>query len=671
MLDAIRKAPWLLIILVYIAAGPTQAAPGDVEAEDLLNLDLEELMQVEITSVSKKAEKLFTAPSAIFVITEQDIRRSGATSIPELLRMVPGLHVAQIDANKWAIASRGDNSLFANQLLVLIDGRSVYTPLFSGVFWEQPDYPLQDIKRIEVIRGPGASMWGSNAVAGVINIITKSADETEGTLISGLAGSEHPGEGTIRYGRKLGENTSARIYADYDNMDDSASPDGGDVFDDWHATRGGFRVDHRYSANDHLTFQGDIFNGQTDFAATSPSFTPPFTTTFSGERNFKGGNVLARWEHKFKSGSESSLQLFYDRVDRDEIIISHLTETYDLDFDHRFSLTDWNQIIWGVGFRQITNEGVGSGVMLDPVKRTLNQPSAFIQDESSLLDGRLQFQAGFKYEHSDYSGAEFQPSARVSYLVNDNLSLWASVARAVRTPSRVNADGSFIISVSPGPGGMPIAATFTGSNDFDSEKLLAYEAGLRYKPAETLSFDLSLFYNDYDSILTLERGAPFPAALPVPHLVLPLINANMAEAKTYGGELVIGFSPTEWWTLQGSYSYVRNDVTLDPGSTDTVAALQETRNPEHKATLRSLINLPHDFELDSMFRYVDSIPGYGIESYIDLDARLGWNYSDELEISLVGQNLLHDQHAEYIADFINVLPAEVERSFYVRVDYTF
>jgi len=664
------------LVLFWVMASSLPAAEeADLNREtpdDLTELSLEELINVEITSVSRKEEPIFKAPSAVTIVTGNDIRRSGATSIPEALRMVPGLDVAQVNAHDWAISSRGFNDLFANKLLVLMDGRSVYTPLFSGVFWDVQDTMLEDIERIEVIRGPGATLWGANAVNGVINIITKGARDTQGLLANAGGGTEERGFANLRYGGQLAENTHYRVYTKYFNRDDTVTPSGDDSNDAWSMARTGFRADYEQDWINTLTFQGDLYYGDLDDTYIVPTLTPPYTSVVDEPAHVSGGNGLARWTHHFSEEADLQLQLYYDRTERNTSLIDEARNTVDLDLQHRFPILERHEVIWGLGYRFAHDDQSGNNFALsfDPTDRSTHLYSSFLQTEWDLLEDLVELTLGSKFEHNDYTGFEVQPGARLTWTPNDRNTVWGAVSRAVRTPSRVEDDGRVLNTVTPGP---PLTAvSLFGNNSFESEELTAYELGYRVKAHAQVSVDVATFYNDYDSLRSFESGSPFlENNPPPPHVVVPFEAVNDMTAETYGAEVALEYRPLDWWRWRASYTYLRMQLHLPDGSPDTISESAEGTSPHNQAGLRTSIDLPWNVQLDLTGRYVDSLPTYGIPAYVTMDARLGWRPNDRLEVAVVGQNLLDDQHPEFRSSFITVPAAEIQRAFYAKLSIKF
>ena len=621
-------------------APSTNAArvPAESGVAQLKKLSLEELMDIEVTSVSKHPERLSETASAIQVITQEDIRRSGATRLPEALRLASNLEVAQIDSRRWAISARGFNSPFSNKLLVLIDGRTVYTPLFAGVFWDVQDTLLEDIDRIEVISGPGATLWGANAVNGVINIITKDAKDTQGALLAGGGGTELNGFGGMRYGGALGPNLQYRVYGKYFDRDGTVLPDGRDASDDWHMGQGGFRMDWDASEGNAFSVQGDGYDGRISQAGADSI-------------DVSGANVIGRWSHTFYEGSELTLQLYYDRTHRDiPGQFSEDLDTYDVDFQHRFPLGERHDIVWGLGYRLIEDDVSNSpAVEFLPPQVSRQWFSGFVQDEIALVKDRVHLTLGTKIEHNDYTGFEFQPSGHLAWRLSEQQTLWSAISRAVRTPSRI--DRELFVRVDDPD------LRIDGGPDFDSEELLAYELGYRFQPFSRLALSLAAYYNDYDDLRSRENR---------PADVVEL--ANGLEGESYGVELTADYRATDWWRLRAGYTELRIDLRPKPGSTDTTRGSNESNDSEHQFSLRSSLDLPGHWELDAAFRYVSRIDNQQVPAYGELDVRLGWRPSPELEFSIVGQNLLHDHHVEFGA---LPTPAEIERGVFAKVLWRF
>lgn len=672
------------IVLTILTTGLTGfAAPPPT---DLTELSLEALMNIEVTSVSRKPQKLATAAAAAFVINQDDIHRSGATSIPDLLRMVPGVQVAQIDANKWAVSIRGFNGRFANKLLVLKDGRSIYTPLFSGVYWEHQDTPLDDIERIEVIRGPGAALWGGNAVNGVINIITKHAADTNGGLVSTGGGSTNQGFGTLRYGVNLDESTNLRLYGNYANHGPGQYPNGTDAHDRWQSGSTGFRLDSQISDSDTLTLQGDFFAGSYDETYSLYNLiTPGIARTEQAIASSNGLNLLSHWQHKLSDTDSVSLQFYYDHYRRSMLELGETRDTVDLDLHHLFRAGSRQEIIWGLEYRYTHDRLTNSPYIIfnTPDKGT-SLVSAFVHDEISLIPDKLALILGTRLEHNDYSGFEVQPNARLLWTPTLQHSFWASISRAVRTPSRGDQDIQYrfrtlspLETGTPFPGRMEI----NGNSSFKSETVIAYEVGYRTAPTQRTSIDVAFFLNQYDNLRVPQPGTAYtePAGVfPPSTIVQPYILTNNMHGYTYGAELSATWKPFNWWHLQATYSYLCAIMYLDTNGNDILAQINRSDaasgSPRHQGSLRSGFDVGKQITLDFWLRAVDRvnyIDQISIPGYITMDARIAWKPTKALELSLVGQNLFQNRHAEYIPEFINTTASEIPRSVYGKITWKF
>jgi iron complex outermembrane receptor protein len=655
------------------------SAAGPQSVPDVTSMSLEDLMNMQVTSVSKRSQKVADAAAAVFVITQEDIRRSGATSIPDALRMVPGLEVAQIDQNKWAIGSRGFNGRFDNKLLVLIDGRSVYTPLFSGVYWNVQDVVLEDVDRIEVIRGPGATLWGANAVDGVINIITKSAKATQGGLVSAGAGSQEATAETVRYGSKVKDNTYYRVYGKYYDWYPSIDPAGATASDGWHALRGGFRLDSNATTRDSITVQGDIYHDNFGETLTVPSLTSPtLWSTYPNNGSESGGDLLGRWNHSF-SRSSTSLQMYYDRTNiADPTVFGDHESVYDIDFQHDIHLGESQELVWGLGYRSIQDtNGSSFTVALRPDHSSLNQYSAFVQDEVNLLDNHMHITVGSKFEHNPFTGFEFEPNVRVLGTLTNKQSVWAAVSRAVRTPALTEEGLQLNVGIVP-PGTapfnspLPLVEAIFGSPQFGSEDLLAYEVGYRVQATNSFSLDIAAFYNNYTNLRSAEPGAPILVGSPVPsYVVLPFVASNKMSGGTYGIEPFAEWKILPRWKLMGSYSFLRMNIHKNANSLDPTPDLPNGASPRHQYYFRSSLDLPKHFEQDLMLRYVDKLPSLNMPSYYSLDLHIGWKPISQIQLSFGAQNLLNSQHLEFIPEFINTLPTQVRRTYFGSIAWTF
>ncbi|MDX8406633.1 MAG: TonB-dependent receptor, partial [Mariprofundus sp.] len=540
--------------------------PAAMAADDnaYMDMSLEDLLSVEVSSVSRKQELLRNAGAAIFVISAEDIRRSGATSIPETLRMVPGMNVARINANEWAVSSRGFNGRFANKLLVQIDGRSVYTPSFSGVYWDDQDTILEDIERIEVIRGPGATLWGSNAVNGIINIITKQSIDAQGGLLVAGGGSFEQGFGSLRYGGELENLGYGRAYLKYHKQANARDfLTNARAGDSWKSLRGGFRIDSDLDNNDSLTLQGDIYhNRENQLIAQLWQAAPPYRTSVADNFSTSGWNTLARWEHQLSGDDATTLQLYYDYNKRDEVFVGQQHQTLDVDFQHRFGLGDWQQIIWGAGYRHLREHVRGTFAVALPSGAPANTlVSGFIQDDIKLGSEALHLVPGSKFERNDFTGWEIQPSARLIWTASETQTLWTAISRAARTPSRVEIYGQAVVGVVPPVPPIPaIPVTVVGNPAMQAEKLTAYELGYRFQPTDSLNIDLAAFYNDYHQLRTFEANPVNPTIITM---------GNNLKGHTYGVELAADWQALDWWQLRLAYSNLNIKLQLQGASTDT------------------------------------------------------------------------------------------------------
>jgi iron complex outermembrane receptor protein len=623
-------------LLCPLTPAHAEEAPPPIERPRLLKkLSLDQLFDLEVTSVSQKPESLSKTAAAIHVVTQSDLHQMGAVSIPEALRDIPGVEVARVDSRQYAITARGFNGTIANKLLVLIDGRSVYTPLYSGVFWDAQDTFMEDIEQIEVIRGPGATVWGSNAVNGVINVRTKSAAETQGWLLSGGGGSAERGFGEARYGGMLSRNASYRIYGKHFDRESSFHPDGTEAGDDWRMTQGGFRVDWDPKGTDRLTVQGDAYTGSED----QPN---------SAATDLKGGNALARWTRRFSPRSDLELRGYYDRTERLSSVFSEILDTYDLELQHRFAPGPRQDVIWGLGYR-LMRDDVGNSPALAflPANIAHELFSGFVQDELELMADRVRLTLGSKIEHNSYTGFEFQPSARLAWTPVVTQTVWAAASRAVRTPSRIDRD--FFV-----PGTPPYF--LAGNPNFESEVLNAFELGYKTNPTAQLTGSVSTFYNLYDDLRSVELTG------------LPILLGNGMKAHTYGLETEGSWQATAPWRLSAGYSYLKLKLEAKPGSTDMTSHLQSGDSPQHQVFLRSSMAIAPRLALDVTSRYVGNLPNQQVPAYATADARLGWQASDKAEIEVVGQNLFDPRHPEFGPPATR---REIARGFYGRLTCRF
>jgi iron complex outermembrane receptor protein len=664
------------------------SSPNLVQAADstgILDLDFKELMQLQITSAGRKAQNLSEVPAAVYVIDQADIHNSGVTSIPEALRMVPGIQVARISSSKWAIASRGFNGTFSNKLLVQIDGRSVYSPAYSGVYWDVQNVLLEDIERIEVIRGPGATLWGANAVNGVINIITKQSSDTQGGLVSVGGGNYEDKILSARYGLQFNENVYGRFYVSHHEQDEfQYNADHSDANDDWNMTYGGFRLDGDVGLANSWTVQGDIYSGEADQQIepywTANAFYP---TRVNDEIDTSGYNLLARWQHNFSETNSWTLQTYYDNTDRDEIYLGQIHRTFDVDFQHRFQLWQRNDIVWGLGYRNVQDDFDNSYMVhIDPDSATKELFSAFIQDEITLVDNSLWLTLGSKLENNDYTGTEIQPSARLLWKPAANHSVWVSVSKAVRTPSRAEDSGKVVTFKYPPNSMMPQipangnAVYIYGNSDMDPEVVVAYEAGYRFSRDKHFALDMTIFYNDYKNLTN------YGFTWQVPNLIIDHIEfINGLKGTSQGLEASVVWEPLTWITTELSYSYICLSMSTDSSNSDESSAevIAEESSPKHQISLRTTIELRDNLQLNLWGRYVDQLKKASpvaeemslvVPSYLAVDANISWKIQDNLEFMLVGQNLFDNAHLEFINEYFTP-PIEIKRSVYAKMTWKF
>lgn len=645
-----RQSFIYLFLLVSIIFPNISFSAGALQ-NDLTQLSLEDLMNLEVYSATKKPQKMFGTAAAIYVITPEDIRRSGATNIPELLRMVPGVSVHKVNSHAWDISARGfNNSIFANKMLVLIDGRSVYTPLFAGVFWDVQDVVLEDIERIEVIRGPGGTLWGANAVNGVINVITKKAKDTQGTLVSVGGGSEERAFSTIRYGGHSQQDWDYRVYTKYfDRAGGYRST--GTANDEWEIARGGFKAE-----KEKLTLQGDFYDGAVGQRTNIFSYTAPHSYIIDKPVHVQGANLLSRYEE-----DDWSLQGYWDMTKRNLHTLGEQRNVFDLEYNRKMSILSNQELNWGLGYRlnmeDINNTNTAS---IDTPSEADQIFSFFVQDEAKFMEDKLALIFGSKVEHNIYTNLEVQPNARVSYDVNENNMVWAAASRAVRTPSRFEEDGRVIASfVSP--------STFneTGRNrDLSSERLDAYEIGYRTQPISNVFIDLALFNNHYDRIITFIPG-PTQSVNGLTVNTFPAVNG--VSGDVHGAEVSSEIQMREWWKLKGAYTFTKMNLQTDTDITNIgLETALEQAVPRHAFYLRSSFDLPSQFELDTILRYSDSVFNNRVPDMIELDINLTKRIQ-EWEIALVGQNLLRSHHREAVL----TTASQTERGGYLKVTRRF
>jgi iron complex outermembrane receptor protein len=666
-------------VAVALGLSMQRAAAGQGPAGDLSKLSVEDLMNVEVTSASKREQKLSRVAAAVFVITKEDIRRSGALNIPDLLRMVPGLDVAQINGSTWAISVRGFNGQYSNKLLVLVDGRVVYTPTFAGVFWDAQDLPLETIERIEVIRGPGGTIWGANAVNGVISIFTKKAGETPGALVEAGAGTIAQGFGTVQYGGALNGSTQYRVYTKYFNDSHLLDFNGQSGADGWHLLSGGFRVDSVLTPKDQLTVEGTLHDGREgQYSLLQEGVTPQANLALHGEVDLDGGAIQAAWNHTYSDRADSTLQFSFSR-NVNGIFEKESENGFAVDYKYHMAVGHRHDLVAGLGYTD-SDDGIRGdfAVMFTPASRDLQVFNAFVQDEIALIPERVYLTAGTKLEHDDYNGFKVLPSVRVAWELNERHMVWGAISRAVRTPSRADTEATANINSFPGPGGMPVLLRYIGNPDFLNETLVAYEAGYRTTLTAKLSLDVAFYFNDYDHLQTTEPGAFFFEATPLPaHLVEPLTNENLLHGDTEGVEAAARWEVTKRWTLSPGYAAEQIRMHTYAASMDRGTPLSLEHNaPHNSAQLRSHVELSHALGWNSSVFYVDRLNYQGeftaskIPSYTRLDTNLNWKIREGLSMSVVGQNLLQGHHVEFLGSLGSVQSSELKRSGYIQFIWT-
>ena len=662
-----------LIILLSLCTVFTNAGQT---AADLSEMSLEDLINIEVTSVSKKAEKLSDAAAAVYVLTGEEIEAVGARTIPDALRTVPGLHVASIDANTWAVSARGFNANLANKLLVLIDGRTVYSPLFSGVWWDVQDVAVDNIDRIEIIRGPGATLWGANAVNGVINIITKNADQQHGGVASVGAGSKDRGFGLIQYNLEINPNTHMRVYGKYFDRDNFLSARGVDAADNWSISRGGLRLDHTVSQENSISIQGDIYDGTTGATYALPDVAPPYLSITSTRTPVSGGNLSGRWTRSTPMGASLTVQAYYDHAERHDKYLDATCRIFDFYMQHSFTPLKDVDMVWGVGYRHAwDNVAPDQYVSLNPARWDYGLANTFVQLDFNVVPNQLELTIGTKVEYNKYTDVELQPNIRMLWQLNRSQSLWAAVSRAVRTPSRGDRDGTIYISALPplslaNPSTFPFKIEFVGSDRSNSESTIAYEAGYRVRPVNNLSFDLAAFYSDYHNLLSGVIGEPtadenFPS-----YMIMPISIINARDAYTYGSELAGAWYINDRHYIKVTYGYLWSKNTTDQAQENPLVPSFEVEGPRNQISLFSNSHITDWMQVSARYRYVDKIGSLNIDAYNSIDARVACRLLPNLSIAVVGQDLLETRHEEYRSETARMNSC-VERRFYAEARWTF
>jgi iron complex outermembrane receptor protein len=678
----LRYFPAVIIAALAAFPQPGYSQAAAARGIDLANLGLEDLMNVEVTSVSRKTQRLNDTAAAVFVVSGEDIRRSGATSIPEALRMVPGLQVARIANDKWAISARGFAGRFSNKLLVLMDGRTLYSPLFSGVLWEAQDTLLDDIDRIEVIRGPGAALWGANAVNGVINIITKKAKDTQGGLALAGAGTQEKGSAALRYGNEAGEDTQYRVYAKTYARGASVDMNGRNAGDDSRSLKSGFRLDRRLSAGERFTMTGDLYEVHSGESWAVPQLLPPYSSLVPMAERNRGVNLLARYDRTFDDGSAAIFQAYVDSTGLAATpFIREQRDTFDLDFQHRLALGSRHDVIWGLNYRQSRDDLISTGNLFSifPQRGDFRLVSAFVHDDISLVRDRLRLILGAKLEHNSYTGTEPQPNLRLLWTPAPAHTFWGALSRAVRTPSRSERETTVDLSVlapfaagNPSPFPVLTRSSFVPGVQRLSEKLNALELGYRAQIDPRLSLDLTVFSNHYASLRSVATGPVSLEFAPFPYVLQQVYMDNGLSGDTAGLEASIDWRPLNWQRWQASYTLLRMSFPVGADSArNALGQFFADSAPRSQLSLRSMTDLAPGHQLDLWLRHVSGMAWGDVPAYTTLDARYGWRPRNNLELSFVGQNLLKARHPEFFLDFASAPLLQAQRGFYVQAKWRY
>lgn len=626
----------LLAATVVLAQIPPAALAAQIELarvpelKDLAELTVEQLSQITVMSAARRAQPLSNAATAVFVITEEDIRRSGATTLPEALRLAPNLQVARADANQYAISARGFNNVLANKLLVMIDGRTVYSPLFSGVFWEAQQVMLEDVQRIEVISGPGATLWGANAVNGVINVITKRAGETQGGLVAAGVGNRDHGT-AMRWGGRIGDRGHYRVYGTSAWRDGSRLSNGQPIDDG--------------SDNGQIGFRADLGGSRHQFTISGDAYRNDIEQTFGGSRDLAGANLLARWQRSLEDGSALRVQIYYDRVERHQPgAIEEKLDTWDIDTQYGFRLAARHQMLLGMGYRYMKDElrNLGPALAFMPASTDLHRGQVFVQDEIAFTPN-VDLTLGLKYEHNNYTDWEALPNARLAWRFAPDRMLWSALSRAVRAPSRV--DREFFTPAQP-----PYA--IAGGEGFVSEVANVLEVGYRAQASSRLSYSLTVFRHEFDRLRTID---PAPGGARI---------GNNMQGRLHGLETWGSFRVNHHWRLTGGLTRQWRKLSLPAGSGSLGGTAAAGNDPDYTWQLGSALNLTPQHEFDLRVRRVGALPSGPVPAYTTLDARLGWHVSRRLELSITVRNLLGPGHVEWGAPGSRI---EMERAAFIKL----
>lgn len=672
------RIPYLLAAVGTAAGLCLGQKPGDE-----LDMSVKELMQIEVSSVARKQQTLARSAAAVYVITREEIRRSGYGTVPDVLRLAPGLHVAQVGGHTWAIAARGFNGTFANKMLVLVDGRSIYTPHFGGVYWELHDLMVEDIERIEVIRGPGATMWGANAVNGVINIITRSSRSTEGGLAVVAAGNAGEGSSALRFGGRLSENVWFRVYTKLSKHRSAVVGDGRDAGDAWRDGRGGLRFDWEPSSRNAVTIIADATRGQFRETAVLPLVQAPFSREVGSRYGTSAEDLLVRWRHTHRNGTETQVQFYFDSYDRPHPVFSERRHTVDAEFQSRSRLGGIHEITWGGGYR-FSRDVAGAGhINVMPNILGLDLFTAFAQDEVQLADGMVLLAAGAKVQRSDFAAVAVQPSARILVEPFRRHVFWGAVSRAVRLPSRLDWDSSIWMTTVPGTPqtrGLPMRIVLAGSDRNVAQPMIAYEAGYRTQISGRAAIDVTAFRHHYQRLRSLELGEPaLQMALP-PYLTMPATFADGLHGSSWGAEVLAVVKLLPRWNLIATYTETRATYSLRPGIVSSALSGEPAFQPQHLGSLRSQFDLPRGIQFDATWYGTGAVKSPAtLPGLIGYKYPVAWSRLDvrgmlpirrDLKLSVRSGGIL-DPHREEFRPEIFMIPTEVRRTVDIALEWRF
>jgi iron complex outermembrane receptor protein len=675
------------VLALSLAASAVQADPA--AERELVDLSLEELTKLEFSTASRRSQKANEIAAAVFVITQDDIRRSGARSIPEALRLAPGLQVAQINASTWAISARGFNGRFANKLLVLMDGRTLYTPTFSGTYWDSQDTLIEDIERIEVMRGPAGTIWGTNAVNGIINIITKRAAQTTGLMTGVEIEQDGSAAAHMRVGSSEEDRHAWRVYTKAFQRGENALLDGQAAYDSTDQIRIGGRADLQVSANDELAISAEAYRGNNGQSLTGwilDPLTAGDRPIFGANEEIDGAWAMAAWTHRTSGDSRFDLQTYAEHADRKSPLYGERRDTVDMHLQHSLGRIGRHTLTWGIGARWTHDDFERSSLLsITPTQYSHWLYSGYAQDQISTFDDRLQLTAGMRVENSEFGDTAVLPNLRANWQLSDHSSLWWSAGRGERRPSRAEFDLKISVALEGGstlnPLPMPVDFSLVGSPTFKSERLTSYETGWRWQPSDQWLLDVSLYFDRYERL----RSTPGvtlrcePAGILIVNDPACLFGAtsvsavasvsNTVHGDIYGGEVIARWSPLRHWRLTGSYVLVHKDIqapVIDP----TILMLMIGQDPQHQFGLRSTLSIGPHWDWDVSARNVDRLEPFSTSGYTELGTRIAWRPAAEWEIGLIGSNLLHDSHSEAISELGDLAPTAIERSISLQVRWS-